>query len=416
MIELNVSLRFADDDVRPVGTLANDRGRTWFAWDAGFARSGTELSPYSLPVSADPLLEHTYKPGVPIPGVFNDARPDGWGLKLLHRAFQAQGRPASSVSPLEELAFLGSNTMGALCFEPATGPGGALDEAIDLARLAAHAQDVFDDRVEVVLPELLRTGGSPGGARPKALIALREEGGPGVRHGEGTVPPGWVAWLVKFPARNEDVDVGRREFAWMRLAEAAGISVPETHILEVPGVGACFAARRFDRSSSGRRRHMLSAAGALDADFRTALVDYGALLRLCALICEGDQAQVLALFRLAVFNVAAANRDDHLKNFAWILDRDIGWRLAPGYDLTFSPGNRGRHTTTVNGIDRHIARPDLIALAEGAGLARHAERVIDEVLEGVARCDELLAESGCGDPVSRQAASDVRASAARLTR
>ena len=101
--QVTVRLRFASDDVREVGQLA-ERGReVWFEYAPSFIAGGLELSPLKLPLRAG-LVQHTISAGAPIPGVFNDARPDGWGLKLLHRSFQTRGRAASAVSPLDELA------------------------------------------------------------------------------------------------------------------------------------------------------------------------------------------------------------------------------------------------------------------------------------------------------------------------
>jgi serine/threonine-protein kinase HipA len=42
-----------------------------------------------------------------------------------------------------------------------------------------------------------------------------------------------------------------------------------------------------------------------------------------------------------VFNVLAHNRDDHSKNFSYLMDKDGQWKLSPAYDLTFSSGSRG---------------------------------------------------------------------------
>jgi serine/threonine protein kinase HipA of HipAB toxin-antitoxin module len=39
-----------------------------------------------------------------------------------------------------------------------------------------------------------------------------------------------------------------------------------------------------------------------------------------------------------VFNVLTHNRDDHVKNFAFRLNEEGGWELAPAYDLVFAPG------------------------------------------------------------------------------
>jgi len=103
MRELVVRLCFGPADVRDVGVLAEDRSGVWFEYDRVFAAGGLEISPVRLPLSRSGLVAHPVTMGAPIPGVFNDARPEGSGLKLLHRAFAAVGRASSSVSPLDEL-------------------------------------------------------------------------------------------------------------------------------------------------------------------------------------------------------------------------------------------------------------------------------------------------------------------------
>ena len=412
MKELRVSLRFAPDAVRPVGTLAEDGRRLWFE----FSDDPPDISPYALPVAPGTLVEHRARSGVPLPGVFADARPDGWGLKLLHRAFQRAGRSASSVSALDELAYLGDRTMGALTFEPPTGPEGSFAESVELGRLARHARKVYDDEVTDVLPALVRAGASSGGARPKALIGLRADGGPGVVFGEGELPEGWEAWLVKFPTSRDDPEVGRRELAWMRMAGAAGIDVPPCRVLSLgPGVGDAFAVRRFDRPGGTRRLHMLSASGALDVDFRTAVADYGQLLRLTQFLCGGDQRQILATLRLGVFNVATVNDDDHLKNTSFLMGPDGTWRLAPGYDLTHAPHARGERATTVGGAGTAVGRADFERMANEVGVRRRdLNRIIEQVLAATHDVGDHLADADCAGPVSRAAVVAVKEASSRL--
>jgi len=415
MRELRVRLRFSATDVRNVGVLAEDGRRVWFAYDETFRAAGLAISPLRLPLAGPALVEHVSKPGVPIPGVLNDARPEGWGLKLLHRAFQEKGRAVSSVSPLDELAFLGQRTMGALVFEPSTGPTGPLDDAVALAALAAHAQQVFDDTVQTVLPQLVFAGGPSGGARPKALIGLRDDGAPGVRYGEGELPDGWGAWLVKFPMSTEDADVGRREAAWMAMARAAGVDVPATTVLPLEGVGDAFAVRRFDRGPGGTRTHVLSAAGALNVDFRTTTADYEHLLRATHVVCAGDQSHVVDLLRLAAFNVASVNEDDHLKNLAYLLGPDGVWRLAPAFDLTYAPRPYGERCTTVAGAGRAVGREELLAVAGRVGIkSAAARRILDEVTTATAGVRTHLRDAGCEGAVSRAAAEAVEAATGRV--
>ena len=38
-----------------------------------------------------------------------------------------------------------------------------------------------------------------------------------------------------------------------------------------------------------------------------------------------------------VFNVVAANNDDHSKNFSFLMNRNGEWHLSPAYDVTYPP-------------------------------------------------------------------------------
>ena len=80
------------------------------------------------------------------------------------------------MTPLDRLACVGDQGMGALCYAPAADVWGAIDVPLDLDRLAADAHRVLAGHVSEVVAELGRLGGSPGGARPKALLAVNEHG------------------------------------------------------------------------------------------------------------------------------------------------------------------------------------------------------------------------------------------------
>ncbi|MEZ4320679.1 MAG: type II toxin-antitoxin system HipA family toxin [Myxococcota bacterium] len=409
MRELRVSLQFPDPV--EVGVLAeDDRGRIYFEFAQSFLDAGHAISPYALPARPG-LLAHQAKPGVPLPGVFSDSRPDGWGLRLLHRRFADAGRPRSQVTPFDELAFLGQRAMGALAYEPTTGPD-TLFEAVELGSLAAHALDVYTGHTTETLPALVRAGGSPGGVRPKALIGRR---GDEVCIGEAELPEGFSHWLVKFPRPEDDPDAARREAAWMALARRAGLVVADCEVLELgTGVGDAFATRRFDRTPD--RRHLLSAAGALNVDFQTAHADYHDLGRLCALLCRGDQSQVARLVRLATFNVVARNEDDHLKNLAWLYDGER-WALSPAYDLTYAPHASGHRHTAVLGRTQQISREHLLELGKELGLRPAVARtMLEEVLEALADVESVLATFGCTHPVSKTAAADVLRQVDRIAR
>ncbi len=401
--ELHVTLHLGGEP-RPVGTLAEDDGAVYFEYDPGFVAAGRQLSPYALPVRTG-LHRHATKPGVPIPGVFGDSRPDGWGLRLLHRAFASAGRPRASVTALDELAFLGDRAMGALSYAPSTGPD-VLFEAVELGQLADHAQSVYAGTVDDVLPQLLRAGGSPGGARPKALIGRSQSE---TCVGEAPLPDGFEPWLVKFERPEDDPECAEREAVWLTLAAEAGITVPEHETLALGTAGTALATRRFDRTP---RRHLLSAAGALDVDFRTAVVDYGELGKLALFLSDGDLEQVAELVRRALFNVILRNDDDHLKNHAWLYDGER-WALSPAYDLTWSP--LPERSTPVGGHVHDVPRRALLELGTRLGLpSRRIQGILDDVLAAASRAREALRERGCTGVVSRQAADSVEQSLRRL--
>jgi serine/threonine-protein kinase HipA len=71
-------------------------------------------------------------------------------------------------------------------------------------------------------------------------------------------------------------------------------------------------------------------------------------------------------------------RDDHAKNFSFI--RKGGeWFCSPGYDLVYSSGFNGNHSTTINGKGNPSVE-DLYIAGERAGLAADAcKRIIEEV-------------------------------------
>jgi len=400
--ELAVTLHL--DEVQPVGVLALDGRQVYFAFDAAFVASGRSLSPYALPVVPG-LRAHAAKPGVPVPGVFGDSLPDGWGLRLLHRAFAARGRPRASLTALDHLAFLGDRAMGALGYEPTTGPE-ALFEAVELGELATHARAVYRGDIDEVLPQLLRAGGSPGGVRPKALIGRR---GAETCIGEASLPDGFSPWLVKLERPEDDGDCARREAVWLHLARRAGIIVPSFETVDLGDAGTALVTRRFDRQP---RRHLLSAAGALDVDFRTAVVDYAELGRLALLLSRGDLGQAAALVRRAAFNVVMGNDDDHLKNHAWLYD-GTAWALSPAYDLTWSP--LAARSTPVCGRVADVPRGALEELGARLGLPSGTTgTILDEVCAAADEVASSLEAFGCTNAVSRRAAVDVEARLRRV--
>jgi serine/threonine-protein kinase HipA len=376
--------------VARVGRLASRDRRLYFEYDRDFLAQGREISPLRLPLrpglqSFDPALFEG------LPGVFNDSLPDGWGRLLLDRALRRRGVLPAQVGPIDRLAHVGAGGMGALVYAPDIGPD-PTDAGIDLDWLAAQATEVFEGQADEVLDELIALNGSSAGARPKAMVGYHPKTGALV-HGATALPEGFEPWLVKFPNSHDGEDAGAIEYVYARMAAAAGVPMTETRLLRTRAGGAYFATRRFDREGRSRR-HAHTASGLLHADHRVPALDYETLLELTTVVTR-DVRQTENMFRLAAFNVLAHNRDDHAKNFTFLMDAEGGWRLSPAYDLTFSSGPGGEQTTTVMGEGRTPGIEHLRRLAATARLPQASvEAIIDQTRAALADWPEQARANG----------------------
>ena len=400
--KLEVHFTRSPSDSLRVGTLAEDRGRVYFEYAQEHLATGLSLSPFRLPFEAG-LFEHADRDFGPLPGLFDDSLPDGWGLLLMDRHFRSPRLDLAEVSPLDRLSWLGTRTMGALTYHPPAERENLDASLFDLHNLARQSQEILAGAAVDVLPQLLRAGGSPAGARPKVLVGFNPASG-GVISGEDDLPNGFEHWILKFAARADSPDAGAIEYAYSLMARAAGIDMPPTRLFQTVEGDRFFGIKRFDRDGN-RRFHVHTFGNLIQANFRIPSADYGDLLKVTSLLTRNHQ-DVLRAFRLMVFNVLAHNRDDHVKNFAFILDDASGdWRLSPSYDLLYTPGPGGEHTMALAGEGRRPGRPHMLRLAEQAGIAkRESAAVIADVQAAVAGWDDHATEAGVSPVGIRQIA------------
>lgn len=371
--EIKVGLDFGGGS-RPVGRLAVLERQIYFEYERDFLREGLPLSPIRLPLRAGvQSFDAALFEG--LPGVFNDSLPDGWGRLLFDRAMRAQGILPEQLSPLDRLAHVGRHGMGALTYEPDVASAGS-EQEVDLDALARDAQDVLEGSADVVLDELLALNGSSGGARPKALIGVNRATQSAV-HGAQDLPEGFEPWLVKFATTQDGADAGAVEYAYAEMAKKAGLEMTPVILFPAKSGAGYFATKRFDREAESRL-HMHTACGLLHSDFRTPSLDYQDLLTLTLHLTK-DVREVEKLYRLAVFNVLAHNRDDHSKNFSFLMDAQGSWRVSPAYDLTFSSGPGGEQSTMVMGEGRAPAIDHLTALGRDAKISgKRITAIIDQ--------------------------------------
>lgn len=385
---VNVQLCFSREDVIQVGILSHLDRTSAFQFSPEFLSRGLPLSPFHLPLKSAVQL-YDRQGNMETFGVFEDALPDSWGRRIIdHHFVRVRGRYPTL---MERFACLGNGGMGALTFHPAEEVP-STDPAFDLSELAQNAWDFDDNKIEDVLPELRRLAGSSGGARPKALVGFNPDTETVVPNAE-VLPEGFEHWIVKFNTRSEGPHAGALEFLYNALARASGAEVPACRLINTKA-GSFFATQRFDRGRDGSRLHLHSAAGLLHADFRIAGTEYATLFQLTAALTR-DYAAKKELFRRACLNVLAHNRDDHLKNFAFLMNASGEWHLSPLFDFTFSSGPNGWHTLSIAGEGEKPKANDLLKLAEAVELRNaDARDILEQVRSGIAKLDTLGKEIG----------------------
>jgi serine/threonine-protein kinase HipA len=385
----------------PVGRLAFADGVAQLEWAPEAMVAKHPLSPihYRIEPGLHPALSREFDS---LHGFLADSLPDAWGTLLLRRRLQKLGHRFEELNAVDRLALVGRRGRGALVFAPEALVDSAV-ETIDLDRLAEESQAMLSGEEGELDDLLARLGGGSGGARPKVHVAFTADGSLHAGHeavgqGAGQSPAQRPEqWIVKFPALTDPPDIGPIEEAYARMARAAGIVMAETRLIPSATGPGHFATRRFDRPAPGKRLHMVSLGGAMEASPHMPSLDYDGFLR-ATLSITRDMRDVEQAFRRMVFNVLAHNRDDHVRQHAYLMDDKGEWRIAPAFDLTFAHGPGGEHYMAVMGGGRDITRGAVEALGVQHGIAaKRIASIVDEVMGAVAVWAKVAEEAGVSD-------------------
>jgi serine/threonine-protein kinase HipA len=364
-----------------VGTLAHDRGQLRFHYERAWLKDPRAFA-------LDPDLSLDDAPFFPKPeqgnfGVFLDSSPDRWGQTLMKRreALQAkdENRTARTLYAWDFLVGVQDFTrQGALRFrlvgtEEFLGNDKlAAPPVTSLRELEAIAYQLSNRRIDDLdalrkwLTVLVAPGASLGGARPKANFT----------EVDGSL------WIGKFPARDDDRDIGAWEYVTHCLACKAGLEVPAAKLVRLNSEFHTFCVQRFDRVN-GSRKFYASAMTMLRKEHSegTSYLELAQFLR-----SNGDGANTKVdleqLFRRVVFNVAVGNRDDHLRNHGFVLGQS-GWRLAPAFDV--NPNiNKAEHVLNIDDADNRPSIATALSTAAFYGLTqKHAKQIVEEVASAV---------------------------------
>lgn len=372
-----------------VGELVLSDQKIYFRYNADFLKAGLNLSPIKLPFSGD-IVSADKQPFDGLFGVFNDSLPDGWGRLLLDRTLSAKGIDIAKITPLDRLAYVGSRGIGALVYRPEIKPEKATDPVPELDIIAAEMNHILQGTTSEIIEELFILGGSSGGARPKIFAAYNPLTNDLI-HGLDNIPEGYDEWIIKFPSSSDNREIANIEFAYHKMVLLAGIEMSECRLFKGKSGQVYFGTKRFDRVA-GKRLHTHTASGLMHDNFRMSTMDYGHLMD-CAFRLEKHVKAYEKVFRLAAFNVYSHNRDDHSKNFSFLMNEQGEWQFAPAYDLTFSYSGYGFHSTMIAGESKNPGRKELMKLATHFGL-KNAGSIIEEVQDAISQWGAIASEYG----------------------
>lgn len=405
-----------------VGAVALEPGQGFYAfeYDPSFVKRKIELAPLQMPLAQASapfifpgLALDTYKR---LPAMLADALPDRFGNALIDAEMSRLGVTASQITPLDRLAYMGKRGMGALEFKPALGSQAKSNTTLALALLVEQARRALqgdfdgDEHADAALQSLIKVGTSAGGARAKAAIAWQPETHE-VRAGQFDVEQGFEHWLLKFDLGPDKVlgqtqDYGRIEYAYHKMAIAAGITMADCRLLEEGG-RAHFLTKRFDRDGN-KKHHTQTLCALAHADFNLiAAHDYHQYFLTIADLNLGSAVMAEAFRRMA-FNYLAANCDDHTKNFSFLLKEGGSWELAPAYDLTYAydPDNKWtcQHLMAMNGNFTSASRDHMLRFADKYSIGS-ARGILDKVQESVSMWPTFAKAAG----VSKRETERIRA-------
>ena len=367
------------DPLKPVlvGKLERlSNGDVSLTYSESWIKSGFPLSA-DLPLALNeyaPVHRRARQPAAP--GALDDARPDNWGEKVIRTLHRPRNNHL-----FEYLYFAGDERFGALGISGSDQsytpfPQSPLPRLEDAQSISDAARIIeTGGKLEGQRRVLAHAGASLGGAKPKAVVAIKND-----------------QYVLKL-FNAEPVDQPLVEHASMTLAAKAGINVAKTILVPLRGEHA-LAIKRFDRVRDGRsarvrRLHCVSAATVLRAETpagETPHYGYPHLARALRHFADPNTVheELQELFRRMVFNILIANTDDHEKNHSLIVRANGVLELSPAYDIVPTGSGATEHEFLIGENSSQPVLDDAVSVCSQFGLtAAAAARVVNKVIRAV---------------------------------
>lgn len=377
---------------KTLGYIALDQaGNPLFEYEPSFKQFNYEISPLELPLATTTIFTQNNKAHSfqGLPGVIADHLPDRFGKRIIYAFYKQHfNLESKEVDVIKQLLYVGKNGIGALEFSPELSQNLTKEqEWPEIKSLKQAAKDIIEDKANSKTLDIIRVGGSAGGAQAKALIdydPITKK----IRSGHSKPKAGFIPCLIKFDGIIDDEEPNcykRLEYIYSLMAQSCHIEIPKTYLLEESGPRGVekshFIVERFDQDHKKNKiYHYASLCGIYTKDFvQKHSCTYEELFSLTNKLTL-DKAEVLKAFRIAVFNIVFRNQDDHTKNFGFLMDKNGQWKLAPAFDLTYSygAGSSQTHQMKFNNKDDNFEKDDIFHVGNKYGIKN---KQIVEIIE-----------------------------------
>lgn len=394
-----VQRRLSTGLLEDVGRLAENKEGTYFQYEESYlSKHNKSISPFKIENNLKVQKAERHLHGN-LHGVFADSLPGSWGNYLIEKKCQELKRNPRLLSPLEKLLIIGSHGTGALIYDTENYQFEINYTETPLSILEKEAISVFEFKDTDHIDDLINASGA-GGSRPKLNLIRKPDYTYAIDPSASGTPVILKLASKKLPLGENEPLV---EFLYLEMAMKVGINVPKhDFIIANKKDSYNLELERFDCTNEGGRLHVISACGLLDAPSEMPSLDYLDLIKSTYSLCGPADAK--EIFKRALFNFLTCNQDDHSKNFSFISNDHDEWKLAPMYDITFSPSYRGSHMTTFMGYGSSIPKHALDKLSMQAGLSgfKAGLRVAEEIYEVVRKFHKLADDLDLDKPLIRK--------------
>lgn len=327
-----------------------------------------DFSPIKMPVKSPKVYEFShlkYQHG--LPGLISDHLPGSYGMDYMDRFIYEHLKRTPTT--MERLQFLGTHSLGALEFYPATYETEDYQQILNVSQLYEESKRLLSEdhknknNSQPTLKTLIAVSNSAGGgARAKAMVGFNpKDKSISLTRKQGDFPKGYYPVIIKYDDHDismypmlgekyKDASVSTKlEYLYHLFAKESGITMSPCELLEYEG--RChFVTYRFDRRKN-ERFHMHSLAGMMHYNPEETYNDYMDMFRIAQKL-NLSQTHKEQMAKLIIFNAIFGNRDDHSRNFSFLMNSKGQWGFAPAYDLTYTSNGYHQMLLGSNSLNR----------------------------------------------------------------